>query len=103
LAEATTVDVVGKRVRLTNLTKVLYPKVGFTKAEVASYYAAIAPVMLPHVESRALTFTRWPNGVAAASFSEKNRPRHAPETRMRSKLTCRWKGWVPRDANNPRF
>jgi len=79
VAEATTVEVGGERVRLTNLTKVMYPEVGFTKAEVISYYAAIAPVMLPHIEGRALTFTRWPNGVTASSFFEKNRPGHAPD------------------------
>lgn len=78
-AEATVVDVSGRRVRLTNLDKVLYPQVGFTKAEVISYYAAIAPAMVPHLAGRPLTFTRWPNGVDGASFFEKNCPGHAPE------------------------
>ncbi len=78
MADATTVDVGGEQVRLTNLTKVLYPSVGFTKADVIGYYAAVAEVMLPHIRGRALTFTRWPNGVDASSFFEKNRPDHAP-------------------------
>ena len=78
MADATTVDVGGEQVRLTNLTKVLYPSVGFTKAYVIGYYAAVAEVMLPHIRGRALTFARWPNGVDASSFFEKNRPDHAP-------------------------
>ena len=77
--EATTVDVDGRSVRLTNLEKVLYPAIGFTKAQVIGYYAAIAPVMIPHLEGRPLTFTRWPDGVEAASFFEKNCPSHAPD------------------------
>jgi bifunctional non-homologous end joining protein LigD len=77
--KATTVDVGGRLVRLTNLDKVLYPSSGFTKAEVISYYAGVAAVMVPHIAGRPLTFTRWPNGVDGASFFEKNRPSHAPD------------------------
>ncbi len=79
VTSATTVDVDGRLVRLTNLDKVLYPDAQFTKAEVISYYAAIAAVMVPHLRDRPLTFTRWPNGVDGASFFEKNCPSHAPE------------------------
>ena len=45
---------------LTNLDKVLYPSVGFTKAEVIDYYVRIAPVMLPHIRDRAMTRLRFP-------------------------------------------
>lgn len=75
----TTVEVGGRLVRLTNLEKVLYPEADFTKAQVIGYYAAIADAMVPHIEARPLTFTRWPNGVDGDSFFEKNRPSHAPE------------------------
>ena len=47
---------------LTNLDKVLYPSVGFTKAEVIDYYLRIAPVMLPHIRDRAMTRLRFPDG-----------------------------------------
>jgi len=77
--DATTVDVGGRSVRLTNLHKVLYPDVGFTKAEVIAYYASIAPVMVPHLIGRPLTFRRWPDGVESSSFFEKNCPSHAPD------------------------
>ena len=79
MADATSVDVGGHTVRLTNLTKVLYPEVGYAKADVIGYYASVAHAMLPHIERRALTFTRWPNGVDGSSFFEKNRPNHAPD------------------------
>jgi len=77
--EATIVDVGGRTVRLTNLDKALYPQVGFTKAQVIGYYAAVASAMVPHLEGRPLTFRRWPNGVEGESFFEKNCPSHAPE------------------------
>jgi bifunctional non-homologous end joining protein LigD len=71
---------IGERVlQLSNLDKVLYPESGFTKAEVIDYYARIAPVMLPHLAGRALTFRRFPNGVDAGSFFEKRCPKHRPE------------------------
>ena len=75
------VDVVvdGKRVRLTNLDKVFYPKVGFTKAHVLDYYRKIAPALLPHLKSRALTLKRYPNGVEGNFFYEKSCPTYRPE------------------------
>ena len=72
------VDVDGRRLRLTNLDKQLYPD-GFTKAEVIDYYARIAPVMLGHLAGRPLTLKRYPNGTTAGHFYEKNCPRHRPE------------------------
>ncbi len=74
---ATTVD--GREVRLTNLGKVLYPAAAFTKRDVIEYYTAIAPVLLPHLAGRPLTLKRYPNGVDAAFFYEKNAPSHRPE------------------------
>ncbi|WP_158841731.1 non-homologous end-joining DNA ligase [Saccharothrix deserti] len=73
------VKVEGRRLKLTNLDKVLYPEVGFTKAEVIDYYTRIAPVLLPHLKDRPTTLRRYPNGVDGASFFEKNAPSHAPE------------------------
>ena len=66
---------------LTNLDKVLYPSVGFSKAEVIDYYARIAPVMLPHIRDRAMTRLRFPDGVGADKFSfyEKNAPMGTPD------------------------
>ncbi|MEU4803763.1 non-homologous end-joining DNA ligase [Actinosynnema sp. NPDC023587] len=77
--EGTVVRVGERRVTLTNLGKVLYPEVGFTKAEVIDYYTRIAPVLLPHLAGRPLTVRRFPDGVGGRSFFVKNVPSHAPE------------------------
>jgi bifunctional non-homologous end joining protein LigD len=73
----TTVD--GRELKLSNLAKVLYPAVGFTKREVIEYYASVAPVLLGHLHGRALTVTRWPDGVQAKSFFQKQAPAHRPD------------------------
>ena len=74
-----TVEVGGQTLSLSNLDKVLYPDVGFTKGEVIDYYAAVATTLLPHLADRPLTRKRWPNGTAAGSFFEKNTPRGTPD------------------------
>ncbi len=69
----------GKTLPISNLDKVLYPKVGFTKGQVIDYYIRIAPVLLPHLRDRPLTMKRYPNGVEAEYFYEKNCPSHRPK------------------------
>ena len=73
------VVVEGRRLSVSNLDKVLYPAVSFTKAEVLDYYARIAPALLPHLGDRAVTLRRFPNGPSGKSFYEKNCPRHRPD------------------------
>jgi bifunctional non-homologous end joining protein LigD len=73
------IEIDGRTLSLSNLDKVLYPAVGFTKAEVIDYYTRIAPVLLPHLRGRALTRVRFPDGVEGPSFFEKNAPTHTPE------------------------
>jgi bifunctional non-homologous end joining protein LigD len=75
-----------RELELSNLDKVLYPEVGFTKGEVIDYYVRVAPVVLPHLRDRALTRVRFPNGVAAASFFEKNAPGGTPSWVRRARL-----------------
>jgi bifunctional non-homologous end joining protein LigD len=72
------VQIEGRTVKLTNLEKVLYPDVGFTKAQVIDYYTRIAPVLLPHTRDHPLTLKRYPNGVYGEFFYEKNCPKHRP-------------------------
>jgi bifunctional non-homologous end joining protein LigD len=78
----------GRTLTLTNLDKVLYPSVGFSKAEVIDYYLRIAPVMLPHIRDRAMTRLRFPDGVGPdrAPFYEKNAPIGTPEWVRRVKV-----------------
>src|SRR6202163_3317249 len=73
------IEIQGKTLKLTNLDKVLYPATGFTKRQVIDYYARIAPVLLPHLQGRALTLKRYPNGVDSEYFYEKNAPKHRPD------------------------
>ncbi|HJQ48144.1 MAG TPA: non-homologous end-joining DNA ligase [Amycolatopsis sp.] len=73
------VGVEGRKLALTNLDKVLYPAADFTKRDVIDYYAKIAPLMLPHLRKRPTTFRRYPEGVAAEPFFEKDVARHAPD------------------------
>jgi bifunctional non-homologous end joining protein LigD len=73
------VEVEGRRLSLSNLDKVLYPRSGFTKGQVIEYYSRVAPAVLPHLRDRPLTLKRYPNGVEAQYFYEKNCPSHAPD------------------------
>ena len=73
------VDVQGRTLSLSNLDKVLYPAAAFTKGHVIDYYMRIAPYVLPHLQGRALTLKRYPNGVEAQYFYEKNAPSHRPD------------------------
>lgn len=72
------VEIEGRRLSLSNLDKVLYPS-GFTKAQVIDYMARIAPVAIPHLRGRALTFRRYPDGTERPGFFEKRCPGHRPE------------------------
>jgi len=77
-AQKVAVDVDGHRLTLSNLDKVLYPELGFTKGEVIDYYTRISPALLPHLRGRPLTRKRYPDGVEGQSFFEKNAPSHTP-------------------------
>jgi bifunctional non-homologous end joining protein LigD len=87
---ATVVDVDGRRLKVTNLDKVLYPATGFTKGQVVDYYVRIAPTMLPHLQDRPVTMVRLPDGVTGERFFEKRCPGHRPS----------WLDTVPLDADS---
>jgi bifunctional non-homologous end joining protein LigD len=88
-----TVTVGERELQLSNLEKPLFPS-GFTKRQMLDYYARIAPVMLPHLAHRPVTVKRFPNGIEAKGFIEKNVPRHAPDwirtVTLPRKGTGRW-------------
>src|SRR4051794_24425756 len=87
---ATAVEVEGRRLRVSNLDKVLYPATGFTKGQVIDFYARIGPVMLPHLHDRPVTMVRLPDGITGERFFEKRCPGHRPE----------WLATVPLDADS---
>jgi bifunctional non-homologous end joining protein LigD len=72
------VEIDGHRLSLSNLDKVLFPAVGFTKGQVIDYYTRVAPAVLPHLRGRPLTLLRYPNGVDGGHFYEKQCPAHRP-------------------------
>ena len=78
MSDKAQLDVEGKKLAVSNLNKVLYPKAGFTKGQVIDYYIRIAPVLLPHLKDRPLTMKRYPDGVEGEFFYEKNCPSHRP-------------------------
>ena len=85
-----TVRIGDRRLRITNLDKVLYPETGTTKGEVIHYVTAIAPLLLPHVAGRPVTRKRWVEGVGTAddplpTFFAKDLERGAPD-------------WIPRQT-----
>ncbi|QGN58369.1 non-homologous end-joining DNA ligase [Nostocoides sp. HKS02] len=86
MTENAAVLVEGRKLKLTSLDKLLYPSTETTKGEVLSYYAQVAPVLLPHLAGRPLTRVRWPHGTGDQSFFEKNLPSGAPSWLPRVKL-----------------
>lgn len=68
--EATPGTVAG--VQLTHPDKVLYPKMGITKRDLAEYFAAAAPRMLPHVKDRPVSLVRCPDGRRRACFFQRH-------------------------------
>ncbi len=74
----TEIEVQGRTLRLSNREKTLYPRTGFTKGEMIDYYAAVGPVLLPHLAGRPLTLKRYPDGVEGEHFYEKRCPSHRP-------------------------
>ena len=76
---------------LKNLDKVLYPIAGFTKGDVIAYDQAVAGALLPHLEGRAVTLVRFPDGVEGPGWYQSNCPRGAKKTvEVRAARTVRY-------------
>jgi bifunctional non-homologous end joining protein LigD len=69
----------GRRLKLTNWDKVLFPQTGFTKGDLIVYYTRVGSAVLPHLRDRALTLKRYPNGVEEQYFYEKQSPSYRPD------------------------
>lgn len=59
--------------------KLMFPDDGISKADLAAYYVAVAPVMLPHLAGRPINMERFPDGIGAGGFYEKKVPSHFPD------------------------
>lgn len=69
----------GRPLRLRNPDKVFFADDGYTKGDLLQYYASIAPLLLPHLEGRAIVMSRYPDGADGPSFYEKQAPSHRPD------------------------
>jgi bifunctional non-homologous end joining protein LigD len=76
----------GRRIKISNWDKVLFPATGFTKGDLIAYYARVAPAVLPHLKDRFLTLKRYPGGVEDKYFYEKQSPSHRPEWVQTAKM-----------------
>ena len=97
-------------VTLSHPDKVLFPDDGLTKRDLAGYYAQVAETLLPHLAGRPLTLERYPFGITAKGFIQKDTRRGAPDCRVSSRepstgAWCampwptareRWRGWRTR-------
>ena len=72
-----------EKMRFTHLDKVMYPEAGITKEDVIEYYRRIAPRLLPYLRDRPVTLERFPEGIGAQHFWQKNTPTYYPS-------------WIPR-------
>jgi bifunctional non-homologous end joining protein LigD len=73
------VQVDGNSVHLTNLTKLFWPDDAITKRDLLQYYADISPILLPHLEDRAMVMKRYPDGAFGKFFFQKHAPESKPD------------------------
>jgi bifunctional non-homologous end joining protein LigD len=73
------VELEGRVVKLTNLGKPFWPKLGITKRDLLQYYADVALFLLPHLTDRAMVMKRYPNGASGEFFFMKRAPSPRPE------------------------
>ena len=69
----------GRDVALTNLDKPFWPEIGITKGDLIQYYADVAPLLLPHIQDRAMVMKRYPHGAHGEFFFMKRAPAPRPE------------------------
>ncbi len=71
---------------ITHPEKVLFPDDGITKADLAGYYEAVAPLILPHLRGRPVTMERYPAGIQSKGFIQKDVSKGFPEWLERIEL-----------------
>jgi bifunctional non-homologous end joining protein LigD len=78
-SETVTIELDGKRVRLSNLNKVYFPESGYTKRDLLAYYYRVADSILPFLRDRALVLRRYPDGIKGQAFFQKDLREGVPE------------------------
>ena len=79
MTDSETITLGNRRIELSHLDKVLFPKSGITKGELVDYYRRIADTMLPHLRERPLSMHRFPDGIGKDGFFQKNLPDYFPD------------------------
>jgi bifunctional non-homologous end joining protein LigD len=79
VGKESTVEIDGRRLKFSNLDKVLFPKDGWTKRDLLEFYDGVADFLLPHLRDRPLSMKRYPNGIAQEYFFQKNAGTHFPD------------------------
>jgi bifunctional non-homologous end joining protein LigD len=77
--ETVTIELDGKRVRLSHLNKVYFPESGYTKRELLAYYYRMADFILPFLRDRPLVLRRYPDGIKGQAFFQKDMREGLPE------------------------
>ncbi|HEX4544001.1 MAG TPA: DNA ligase D [Candidatus Acidoferrum sp.] len=77
--ETVTIELDGKRLRLSNLNKIYFPESGYTKRNLLAYYYRIADFILPFLRDRALVLRRYPDGIKGQAFFQKDVREGLPE------------------------
>jgi bifunctional non-homologous end joining protein LigD len=77
--QAITLELEGKRFRLTHLNKVFFPESGYTKRHLIAYYYRVADYLLPFLKDRPLVLRRYPDGIRGQAFFQKNMPEGVPQ------------------------
>jgi bifunctional non-homologous end joining protein LigD len=78
-AETITIELDGKRLRLSNLNKVYFPESGYTKRHLLAYYYQVAELILPFLRDRPLVLRRYPDGIKGQAFFQKDVREGLPE------------------------
>jgi bifunctional non-homologous end joining protein LigD len=78
-AETVTIELDGKRLRLSNLNKIYFPESGYTKRNLLAYYYRVADLILPFLRERALVLRRYPDGISGQAFFQKDIREGLPE------------------------
>jgi bifunctional non-homologous end joining protein LigD len=94
MAAETFMRVGRRKVRISNPAKVLFPADGITKEDLAGYYAAVAPAMVPHVRDRPLNLWRWNAGIERDVVIQQAIPKGAPDWVRRVEVDRRRGGTV---------
>ncbi|MCX7773454.1 MAG: non-homologous end-joining DNA ligase [Clostridia bacterium] len=74
-----TVVIEGKKLKLSNPEKLLWPEAGIRKIDYLARMIELSPYLLPHAQDRLLTTIRYPDGIHGESFFSKNLPEYAPD------------------------